>query len=328
MRLRLVPQETRFDFFKYARATFGASIVAVIASLVIWFSVGLNFGIDFLGGTTIRTDATVQVEVAEYRAALEPLGLGDVVISEVFDPNFADDQHVVTVRIQAQEGAESVTPEIIMAIETALLESIDPEMTFPSVESVGPKVSGELIQTAILAVLASLGAILIYIWLRFEWQFSVGAVAALIHDVILTIGVFSLFQIRFDLATIAALLTIVGYSINDTVVIFDRLRENLIKYKQKALRDVMNLSANETLSRTLMTSGTTLVALIALLVLGGDVIRGFVFAIAWGVIVGTYSSIYVAKNVVLMIGVKRDWSKPSDGGAGGPGGTQFANVDA
>jgi preprotein translocase subunit SecF len=198
-------------------------------------------------------------------------------------------------------------------------------MTFPSVESVGPKVSGELIQTAMIAVGASLAAILIYIWLRFEWQFSVGAVAALVHDVILTIGIFSLLQIRFDLATIAALLTIIGYSINDTVVIFDRLRENLIKYKQRPLRDVMNLSVNETLSRTIMTSGTTLLALLALLVLGGDVIRGFVFAIFWGVIVGTYSSVYVAKNVVLMIGVKRDWSKPSSGGGGG---TQFANIDA
>jgi preprotein translocase subunit SecF len=327
MRLRLVPQETNFDFFKYARATFGASVVAMIASIAIWLSVGLNFGIDFLGGTTIRTDATVEVDVADYRAALEELDLGDVVISRVFDPNFDADQYVVTVRIQAQEGVESVTPETIAAIEGALLANVDPEMTFPSVESVGPKVSGELIQTAIIAVLASLGAILIYIWLRFEWQFSVGAVAALVHDVILTIGIFSLFQIRFDLATIAALLTIVGYSINDTVVIFDRLRENLIKYKQRALRDVMNLSANETLSRTLMTSGTTALALIALLVLGGDVIRGFVFAILWGVIVGTYSSIYVAKNVVLMLGVKRDWSKPTDG-SGGPGGTQFANVDA
>lgn len=327
MRLRLVPQETNFDFFKYARATFGASVVAMIASIAIWLSVGLNFGIDFLGGTTIRTDATVEVDVADYRAALEDLDLGDVVISRVFDPNFDDDQYVVTVRIQAQDGVESVTPETIAAIEGALLANVDPEMTFPSVESVGPKVSGELIQTAIIAVLASLGAILVYIWLRFEWQFSVGAVAALIHDVILTIGIFSLFQIRFDLATIAALLTIVGYSINDTVVIFDRLRENLIKYKQRALKDVMNLSANETLSRTLMTSGTTALALIALLVLGGDVIRGFVFAILWGVIVGTYSSIYVAKNVVLMLGVKRDWSKPTDG-SGGPGGTQFANVDA
>ncbi|MBF9044669.1 protein translocase subunit SecF [Rhodobacterales bacterium HKCCE4037] len=326
MRLRLVPQETNFDFFRFAGVTLGASVVAVIASIAIWLIVGLNFGIDFLGGTTIRTDATVEVDVADYRAALDPLDLGDVAISRVFDPNFDEDQYVVTVRIQAQDGAEAVTPETITAIEEALLANVDPEMTFPSVESVGPKVSGELIQTAIIAVLASLGAILIYIWLRFEWQFSVGAVAALIHDVILTIGVFSLFQIRFDLATIAALLTIVGYSINDTVVIFDRLRENLIKYKQRDLRDVMNLSANETLSRTLMTSGTTALALIALLVLGGDVIRGFVFAILWGVIVGTYSSIYVAKNVVLMLGVNRDWSKPSD--SGGPGGTQFANIDA
>ena len=323
MRLRLVPQNTNFDFFRYARVTFGASIVAMVLSIGIWLSVGLNFGIDFLGGTTIRAESTEVVDVGAYRDALEPLGLGDVSITEVFDPTFAADQHVAMVRIQAQEGQESVTPETVRAVQEALQAAVDPGMTFPSVESVGPKVSGELIQTAILAVLASLAAILVYIWLRFEWQFSVGAVAALIHDIVLTIGVFSLLQIRFDLATIAALLTIIGYSINDTVVIFDRLRENLRKYKKKPLREVMNLSANETLSRTLMTSGTTLLALLALLILGGDVIRGFVFAIFWGVIVGTYSSIYVAKNVVLMIGVKRDWSKP-DGNAG----TQFSDVDA
>ncbi|MEC8040441.1 MAG: protein translocase subunit SecF, partial [Pseudomonadota bacterium] len=184
-------------------------------------------------------------------------------------------------------------------------------------------VSGELVQTAVIAVALAIGAVLIYIWLRFEWQFSVGAVAALAHDVILTIGIFSVLQIRFELATIAALLTIIGYSINDTVVIFDRLRENLIKYKVKPLTDLMNLTVNETLSRTIMTSGTTLLALIALLTLGGDVIRGFVFAITWGVIVGTYSSVYVAKNVVLMLGVKRDWSKPDNNQ-----GNQFGNVDA
>jgi preprotein translocase subunit SecF len=322
MRLRLVPDETNIDFFKYARATFGASIVAMVLSLGIWFAMGLNFGIDFLGGTTLRTEASEPVNVGEYRAALDALALGDVSITEVFDPTFAADQHVAMIRIQAQDGQEAVTPETINAVQDAL-RTVYPEMTFPSVESVGPKVSGELITTALIAVAASLAAILIYIWLRFEWQFSVGAVAALIHDIVLTVGVFSLLQIRFDLATIAALLTIVGYSINDTVVIFDRLRENLIKYKQRPLQDVMNLSANETLSRTLMTSGTTLLALLALLILGGDVIRGFVFAIFWGVIVGTYSSIYVAKNVVLMIGVKRDWSKPDN-----KSGTQFSNIDA
>lgn len=317
-RLRLVPEVTNIDFFRHARITFGASIVAVVLSLGVWFAMGLNFGIDFLGGTTIRAESSTPVDVGAYRGVLDPLGLGDVAISEVFDPSFGEGRHVAMIRIQAQEGEESVTPEVIAAVEAAL-KTVAPDMSFPSVESVGPKVSGELITTALLAVAASLAAILIYIWLRFEWQFSIGAIAALIHDVILTIGLFSLLQIRFDLATIAAILTIIGYSINDTVVIFDRLRENLIKYKKRDLQDVMNLSANETLSRTLMTSGTTLLALLALLILGGDVIRGFVFAIFWGVIVGTYSSIYVAKNVVLMIGVKRDWSKPDQ-----KAGTSFA----
>ena len=307
-RLRLVPEVTNIDFFRHARITFGASVVAVFLSIGIWFALGLNFGIDFLGGTTIRAESSTPVDVGAYREALSPLGLGDIAISEVFDPSFGENRHVAMIRIQAQAGEESVTPEMIAAVEAAL-QTIAADMTFPSVESVGPKVSGELITTALIAVGASLAAILIYIWLRFEWQFSVGAIAALVHDVLLTIGLFSLLQIRFDLATIAAILTIIGYSINDTVVIFDRLRENLIKYKKRDLQDVMNLSANETLRRTLMTSGTTLLALLALLVLGGDVIRSFVFAIFWGVIVGTYSSIYVAKNVVLMTGVKRDWTK-------------------
>ncbi|WP_298435678.1 protein translocase subunit SecF [uncultured Jannaschia sp.] len=321
MRLRLVPQQTSFDFFKWRKVTFGASIVAMIASIAIWLIVGLNFGIDFLGGTTIRTESTQSVDVGAYRDALTPLGLGDVTITEVFDPTFEAGRNVAQVRIQAQDGAESVTPATIAAVEAAL-QGVDPSITFPSVESVGPKVSGELITTALLAVGASLVAILFYIWLRFEWQFSIGAIAALVHDVVLTIGIFSLLQIRFDLATIAAILTIIGYSINDTVVLFDRLRENLIKYKKTPLQEVMNLSTNETLSRTLMTSGTTLLALLALLVLGGDVIRGFVFAIFWGIIVGTYSSVYVAKNVVLMLGIDRDPKKPSDAG------TQFADVDA
>ena len=324
MRLRLVPQQTNFDFFRFRNVTMGFSIVAMIASLLLWAFVGLNFGIDFRGGTTIRTEAAQEIDVGAYRNAVETLDLGEVSVIEVFDPNFRDDQNVTLIRIQAQDGQESVAGDVVNRVED-VLQGIDPTLTFTSVESVGPKVSGELIQTALLAIAAALGAILVYIWLRFEWQFSVGAVAALFHDVILTIGIFSLLQIRFDLSTIAAILTIVGYSINDTVVIFDRLRENLRKYKKMALQEVMNISVNETLSRTLMTSGTTLLALVALLIFGGDVIRGFVFAITWGVIIGTYSSVYVAKNVVLMLGVKRDWSKPSDGGGAG---TQFADIDA
>ena len=322
MRLRLVPQETNFNFFKYARVTFGASIVAMILSLGIWLTVGLNFGIDFLGGTTIRTEASEPVDVADYRDALSALNLGDISITEVFDPTFDADQNVAMIRIQAQEGQEAVTPETIREVQAALT-AVVPDMTFPSVESVGPKVSGELIQTAAIAVLLAIGAVLIYIWLRFEWQFALGAVAALVHDVILTIGIFSELQIKFDLAIIAALLTIVGYSLNDTVVVFDRVRENLRKYKKKPLAEVLNISINEPLSRTVMTSVTTLLALITLFILGGDVIRGFVFAMIWGVIIGTYSSVFVASAVLLWLGVKRDWSKPDKSA-----GTQFAGVDA
>ena len=276
-RLKLVPEKTSIDFFRAQKITFGFSVVMVIAALVVTLMMGMNF-------------------------------LGDVVISEVFDPGFRDDQHVVTLRIQAQEGEESITPGTISAVLDAL-RAVSPEVQVTSTESVGPKVSGELIQTAIWSVLAAVAAILIYIWLRFEWQFAVGAVAALVHDVMLTIGIFAVLQLRFDLSIIAALLTILGYSINDTVVVFDRLRENLIKYKTMPLREVMNLSVNETLARTVMTSGTTLIVLIAMLVLGGDVIRNFVFAMTWGVVVGTYSSVYVAKNVVLFIGLDRNKEK-------------------
>ncbi|MFT6537513.1 MAG: preprotein translocase SecF subunit, partial [Loktanella salsilacus] len=282
MRLRLIPDDTKINFFGFAKVTFGGSVVLLVLSIVAFLAFGLNYGIDFKGGTTIRTESTQSIDVGAYRAALEPLNLGDVAITEVFDPGFGADRNVAEVRIQAQGDAESIAPETIAAMEAALT-AVDPNVTFASVESVGPKVSGELIQSAILSVVGAIGAIVIYIWLRFEWQFAVGAIVALVHDVGLTIGLFALLQIKFDLAIIAALLTIVGYSINDTVVVFDRVRENLRKYKIMPLIDILNLSANETLSRTMMTSGTTLLALIALLVLGGDVIRGFVFAITWGI---------------------------------------------
>jgi len=300
----------------------GFSSFLMLASIVSFLSQGLNFGIDFRGGTTLRTESAQVVNVAEYRTALQQLDLGDITISEVFDPNFREDQHVTMIRIQAQDGQEAISSDIVdRALET--LRTVAPDIEFMSVESVGPKVSGELIQTAAIAVLLAIGAVLIYIWLRFEWQFAVGAVGALVHDVLLTIGVISVLQIRFDLAIIAALLTIVGYSLNDTVVVFDRVRENLRKYKKKLLQEVMDQSINETLSRTVMTSVTTLLALIALFVLGGDVIRGFIFAMIWGVIVGTYSSVFVASALLLRLGVKRDWSKP-DANTG----NQFANVDA
>ncbi len=320
-RLRLVPEKTNFDFFRLQRLTFGGSMLVSVLALVAWAVMGLNFGIDFKGGTTIRTESTQSVDIGAYRTALQGQPLGDVAIIEIFDPGFRDDQHVAMVRISALDGDEAVTPDTLNAVETAL-QAYDPELTFVSVESVGPKVSGELVWTAIMSMVVATACILIYIWLRFEWQYSVGAVAALVHDIFITIGVFAVFQIKFDLPIIAALLTILGYSINDTVVVFDRLRENLVKYKVMPLRDVMNLTVNETLSRTLMTSVTTLIALIAMLIFGGDVIRGFVFAIAIGIVLGTYSSVFVAKNLVLLIGLDR--SDTPKTGAGG----QFANIDA
>jgi preprotein translocase subunit SecF len=318
-RLTLVPANTTIDFFKRDTLWIGFSALLMALSVIATLVIGMNFGIDFRGGTTIRTESTQAVDVGTYRAALDPLGLGDVSITEVFDPTFAADQHVAMLRIQAQEGAESAAAAIVEGVLAALQE-VDSEIRFVSVESVGPKVSGELIQSAALAVCLAIGAVLFYIWLRFEWQFAIGAVAALVHDVLLTIGVFAVLQIKFDLAIIAALLTIVGYSLNDTVVVFDRVRENLRKYKKLAIAEVLNLSINETLSRTVMTSVTTLLALISLFVLGGDVIRGFVFAMIWGVVVGTYSSVFIASGMLLRLGVKRDWSK-SEANAG----TQFGN---
>ena len=309
MRLHLVPEQTSFDFLSRWSVWLGISGLLMVIAAISFLIQGLNYGIDFRGGTTIRTESPRPVVVGEYRDAIAPLELGDVSITEVFDPAFGADQNVAMIRIQAQEGDEAVSPRVIGAVQEAL-RTIRPDIAFPSVESVGPKVSGELVQSAVLAVVAAMVAIMIYVWLRFEWQFAVGAVAALIHDVVLTIGVFSELQIRFDLAIIAALLTIVGYSLNDTVVIFDRVRENLRKYKRRPLKEVLNLSINETLSRTVMTSVTTLLALISLFVLGGDVIRGFVFAMIWGVIVGTYSTVFVATAILLWLGVKRDWSKP------------------
>jgi preprotein translocase subunit SecF len=322
MRLKMIREQTSFDFLSRWKLWLGISALMVVIGFVSFAIQGLNFGIDFRGGTTIRTESTQAVDIGVYRDAMTPLGLGDISITEVFDPTFDADQNVAMVRIQAQDGEEAVTPETIRTVEAALVGAV-PDIKFVSVESVGPKVSGELIQTAALAVVLAIAAVLVYIWLRFEWQFALGAVAALVHDVILTIGVFSELQIKFDLAIIAALLTIVGYSLNDTVVVFDRVRENLRKYKKRPLAEVLNISINETLSRTLMTSVTTLLALISLYVLGGDVIRGFVFAMIWGVIVGTYSSVFVASTFLLWLGVKRNWDKQDP-----TAGNQYANIDA
>ena len=320
-RLRLVPETTNIDFFRFDRVFMILSAVAIIASLALFFTRGLNYGVDFLGGTLIMAETPDEQPVGDFRDVLTTLDVGDVAVTRVSDPA-GTARHAVLMRIGITDEDPDAQAALVTEVQAALNTAF-PGISYLQVDNVGAKVSGELVRAGIFAVVAAIGAILFYIWLRFEWQFSVAAVASLVHDVIITIGVFSLLQIEFNLSIIAAILTIVGYSLNDTVIVFDRVRENLRKYKSTPLVEVLNLSLNETLSRTLMTSGTTLIALFALFYLGGEVIHGFTFAMIWGVLIGTYSSIWIASALLLRLGVKRDWSKPDAGGAG----TQFANVD-
>jgi len=297
--IHFVPANTKIPFLKVARYAFIGSGVAVVVSMVLFLLIGLNLGIDFRGGTLIEIQTKGPADIAELRTKIGGLGLGDVQIQEFGAPND------VLIRIEEQPGGDASQREAVTKVRGAL----GPEITYRRIEVVGPTVSGELAVQGTIAVLSAIFAVLIYIWFRFEWQFSVGAVLALVHDVALTIGVFSVMQLEFNLSIIAALLTIVGYSLNDTVVVFDRVRENLRKYKQLSLEELLNLSINGTLSRTILTSVTTLIALLSLYIFGGEVIRGFTFAMIWGVLVGTYSSICVASPLLLLLGVKRDWSR-------------------
>jgi preprotein translocase subunit SecF/SecD/SecF fusion protein len=283
----------------FSRMAFFASMVAMVASIVLWSSMGLNFGVDFKGGSMIEVRAKAErANIPDLRAKTGGLGLGDVQIT-----SFGTPQDVL-IRIEEQPGGAPAQQAALKKITDAIGDSYEQRR----VEVVGPAVSSELRTTGIIAVLCSIIAIILYVWFRFEWQFAIGAVVALVHDVLITIGVFSLFQFEFDLSTVAALLTILGYSVNDTVVVSDRIRENLRKYKRMELPALLNMSINETLSRTLMTSLTTLIVLVALYVLGGEVIRNFTFAMMFGIIIGTYSSIFIAAPLLSFLGVKRDWS--------------------
>ncbi|MEM6547162.1 MAG: protein translocase subunit SecD [Pseudomonadota bacterium] len=304
-RIRLVPPETRVNFMGLKRPAFFASGIGMVTALLLTGFIGLNFGIDFRGGTMVEIQTQEPADLGEIRDLVGGMELGDVAVQE-----FGSDRDVL-IRVEEQAGDGDQQNRVAGEIAQTLQAEI-PGAEIRRVEVVGPKVSGELLQAGILAIALAVGAVLFYIWIRFEWQFGLGAVLALVHDVALTIGVFSLLGIEFNLAIIAALLTIVGYSLNDTVVVFDRVRENLRKYKKMELVDLLNQSINETLSRTLMTSVTTLVALVAMFLLGPAVIQGFTFAMIWGVVIGTYSSIFVAAALLLWLGVKRDWGEPGD----------------
>lgn len=292
----LVPTGTKIEFMRYRKFAVVLSIILGLASVGLFLTKGLNYGIDFQGGILVEIRTTDgPADMAKLRSSLSKLGLGEVQLQE-----FGADTDVL-IRVQRQPGGEEAQRTAVKKVQEALGQNID----YRRSEFVGPKVGGELIEAGITAVVLALAVMLLYIWFRFEWQFGVGAVVALFHDVVLTIGVFSLLGLEFNLSTVAAILTIAGYSINDTVVVYDRVRENLRKYKKMDMIPLLNLSLNDTLSRTLLTSVTTLLALVILFLFGGEVIKGFSFAMIWGVIVGTYSSIFIAVSMLLFMKVTR-----------------------
>jgi preprotein translocase subunit SecF len=301
--LNLVPIKPNLNFVGRKSIYFVFSAILVVFAIGIFLSRGLNFGIDFQGGILIEVRMSEGGKLSEIRTNLSNLGLGEVALQEFGQPTD------ILIRIQKQEGGEKAQQVAVDKVKTALGEGVNYRRT----EFVGPQVSRELFRDGVIAVLLAMFGILAYIWFRFEWQFGLGAIIALLHDVITTIGIFALTGMEFNLSTVAAILTIAGYSINDTVVVYDRVRENLRKYKTMPLPELLNNSINETLSRTVMTSLTTMLALLSLYILGGEVIRGFSFALIWGVVIGTYSSICVAVPLLLYLNVNRGVRTSSSG---------------
>ena len=284
------------SFNKFYKSFNILSIVLIVTSLILLAFKGLNYGVDFKGGTLIelRTDLN-SANIKKIRDSFNQLNLGDVSVK-----NFGNDTDFI-IKFEKQNSND---PKFIDNIKTKLSGSIG-TVDFRRVENVGPKVSAELLQSGIIAIALSLAAMLLYIWIRFEWQFSLGAIVALFHDVIITLGVFSLFSLEINLSIVAAVLTIVGYSMNDTVVIFDRVRENLKKFSDIKIFELTNISINQTLSRTIITSATTLLALLSIFIFGGEILKGFSLAMILGVIFGTYSSIYIANPILVILKVSQ-----------------------
>lgn len=297
MRLKLVPSETNLNFMRLQGFALMASALLVLSSIALFLFMGLNLGIDFKGGILIEARSTSgPANVSQLRGDLDSLDLGDISLQ-----GFGVETDVL-VRVQRQEGDEKAQIAAIEAISSVMGGDYEIRRT----EFVGPTVGAELAEKGMLAVGCALLAIMLYIWFRFEWQFSIAAILALSHDIISTMGLFALTSFEFNLATVAAILTIAGYSINDTVVVFDRVRENLRRYKSYEQTEILNKSLNETLSRTVMTSVTTLVALLAIVLFGGAVLRDFALAMIWGVLIGTYSSVFVAVGMLARFDLKRN----------------------
>jgi preprotein translocase SecF subunit len=293
--LRLVPDNTRFGFMRFRRVSFPLSALLSIISVVTFIWLGMNVGIDFKGGTVVELQARGdRANIAQVRETASGLNLGDVEVQEFGSPR------EVILRVGLQEGGDAAQAQVVAKLRTAFEATYE----FRRVEVVGPRVSQELVQNGTIGVLLAIMVILIYLWFRYEWQFAVGAVIATMHDLVLTIGFYAVTQIQFDQTSIAAILTIIGYSLNDTVVVYDRVRELLRKYKKIGLHELLDLSMNSTLSRTVITSITAILALIALAVFGGDTIQGFCLAMLFGIVVGTYSSIFVAAPILIYLGVR------------------------
>jgi preprotein translocase SecF subunit len=293
------PHNTRIPFMRYKGLCFGLSLLFMALSFVFFATLGFNYGVDFKGGSLIEVQAkSGAADITAMRTKLEGLGIGEVQIQ-----SFGNDSDVL-IRVEQQPGGEEAQQGAMKKV----VEALGDEYTQRRIEVVGPAVSSELRTTGVIAVLASIVAIVIYVWFRFEWQFALGAVVALAHDVLVTAGIFSLFQLQFDLSIVAALLTILGYSVNDTVVVSDRIRENMRKYKKMDLNELLTISINETLSRTILTGLTAIAGILALYFFGGEVLRNFSFAMLFGILIGTYSSIFIAAPLLGYLGVKRDWS--------------------
>ncbi|KZK98511.1 MULTISPECIES: protein translocase subunit SecF [unclassified Pseudovibrio] len=290
--LRLVPEQTNFRFMHWRVLSFPFSGITAVLSVVLFLTIGLNYGIDFKGGTLIELQSTSgPANLSEIRRTLGGLDLGDVQVQEFGSPT------EVLIRIESQGEGESAQQHVVESVRGAFTDGYE----FRRTEVVGPRVSGELAYAGTLAVGSALLMIMFYIWFRFEWQFAVGAIITTFNDILLTVGLFAVLQLDFTLSSIAAVLTIIGYSLNDTVVVYDRIRENLRRYKRLSLEELLDKSINETLSRTTMTSVTTLLALFALYFLGGEVIQSFVLAMIFGIVIGTYSSIFLASPLLMLM---------------------------
>jgi preprotein translocase subunit SecF len=302
--LRLIPDDTHYPFMRWRRLSFPFSAILSIAAIVLFFTVGLNFGIDFRGGTLIEVRAkSGPADLSGLRSTLSGLGLGEVQLQEFGGPTD------VLIRVAQQPGGETAQQAVVDKVRAALGDAFE----YRRIEVVGPRVSGELVQSGIIGVALALFGIWLYLWFRFEWQFAIGAMIATMHDIVLTIGFYCVTQLDFDLSSIAAILTIAGYSLNDTVVVYDRIRELLRRYKKMVIDELLDLSVNTTLPRTVITSVTTFLAMLALTIFGGEVIQSFTRAMLFGIVVGVYSTTFIAAPLLIYLGVR---TRTVEGAAG------------